>query len=108
LRLRSYAHTLLLLQVICSPSDLPELSAALGARHSVHSATSALIPSGPPLRFRAAPVDGEPAEEVDEDEEASGYVDEEDIERLDRLMENLEEEADCQRIWSNLDGWPAR
>lgn len=75
----------------------------------MHSAASVLIPSGPPLRFRAAPVDGEPAEEADDaEEEASGYVDEEDIERLDRLMEALEEEADCQRIWSNLDGWPAR
>jgi transcriptional/translational regulatory protein YebC/TACO1 len=40
-------------------------------------------------------------------EETAGWIEEEDVEKLDSLLAALEEGADCQRVWSNIDGWPS-
>lgn len=40
-------------------------------------------------------------------EQTAAWLEEEDVERLDNLLAALEEGADCQRVWSNVDGWPA-
>jgi transcriptional/translational regulatory protein YebC/TACO1 len=58
-----------------------------------------MMASGPLLKIRG-----------DEDEssgETAAWLEEEDMEKLDNLVAALEEGADCQRVWSNVNGWPA-
>lgn len=64
----------------------------------MHSAVSAMVSSGPPLRFRSSDPEEAEAEEED-DGQALGYLDEEDVEKLDKLLEFLEEHADATRVW---------
>lgn len=74
--------------------------------YSVLLSEQRLIPSGPVIRISSEP-ESETSEdsEGNDDSQVGGYVNEDFVERLDKLAELLEEAADCQRIWSNLEGW---
>lgn len=89
------------MQVVCAPTELIAVSNALtSAGHTVHSAVSAMLPSGPTLRFRSSDPEEAQAEEEDVEEgEVLGYVNEDDVEKLDKLQDFLEEHADLTRIW---------
>lgn len=58
-----------------------------------------MIASGPLIRVKD--------DEVEAIDEMASYLDQEDVQKLDSLVAALEEGADCHRVWSNVDGWPA-
>lgn len=85
-----------LVQVHCEPSQVQDLAKSLSVDpHGliVVEAEAKLVPSGAPLRVRDEDETGE------EPGEAAGFVLAADIEKLDRLVEALEDGAECQRVW---------
>lgn len=72
------------------------------------------ISSGPLLRITDPDLSAAEAAqqiataETEDGEEIAGWVDVDYVEKLDKMAEALYEKADCQRIFSNLYGWPAR
>ncbi|UZJ57231.1 hypothetical protein CBS101457_006551 [Exobasidium rhododendri] len=90
-------------QVICNPSDLNALGSVLSSpphSHTIIEAEAKMIASGPLLQIR-----GE--DEGTGEEGITAWLEEEELAQLDNLVAALEESADCQRVWSNVDGWPA-
>ncbi|KDN43012.1 YebC-like protein [Tilletiaria anomala UBC 951] len=90
----------LVVDVHCAPADVRGLAEALrGAGHAVLDAEQKLLPNGPLLHVQDANADADAT---------AGWVDGEYVQRLDRMLSLLEDNADCTRVWSNLAGWPAR
>ncbi|PWN91285.1 YebC-like protein [Acaromyces ingoldii] len=83
-------------EVHCEPSQVQDLAKSLSVDpHGliVVEAEAKLVPSGAPLRVR------DQDDPVEEPGEAAGFVMAADIEKLDRLVEALEDGAECQRVW---------
>lgn len=102
-------------QIVCSPTSLHAIAAALDAEphaHTIHQVEAQMIPAGPPLRIQPRRGSGDSDANADAaglgPEETAGWISEDDVERLDKLLVVLEENADCERIWSNIAGWPER
>ncbi len=116
-------------EVRCDPSDVRAVSEALRAQRGfrVTDAEAKLVPVGAvlhiaPPSLSSSSADGEggaDAEAQREEREAyvrakereesfGGWVPEEEVARLDRIVAMLEDLADCTRVWSNLSGWPRR
>lgn len=93
------------LEIRCSPTDIHAISNALTQHgYVLHEAEQRMLPVGAPLRLR----DPEQADgECEIDGDTAGWVDVETLAKLEKLREALEDNADCQRIWSNISGWPA-
>lgn len=74
--------------------------------YSILLSEQRLVPSGPTIRILDSDSDSNSTSgSKEEDLEIGGYVDEIFVEKLDKLAELLEESADAQRIFSNLQGW---
>jgi transcriptional/translational regulatory protein YebC/TACO1 len=95
-------------EVVCDPSDLHRLTSMFSSHplsHEIIESEAKMIPSGPLLRIR-----GDEEEETEKGSEAAttaSWLEEEDMIKLDNLVAALEEGAECHRVWSNVDGWPA-
>ncbi|CEH12706.1 Uncharacterized conserved protein [Ceraceosorus bombacis] len=96
------------IEIDCDPTELYALSQTLAGTDQVLSAETVLLSSGPPIRFRSEEEDAAHSDTTASDEDAAGYLNESDVEKLDKLLAALEDSADAQRVWSNLDGWPSR
>lgn len=103
-------YVLAVLQILCEPTRVNSISSILssadhGGPHLIHEAEQRMLPIDPPLRIRPTESE-EDVQAGDVDGIDGGWIDEEVVERLDKLVELLEETADCQRVWSNIQGWP--
>lgn len=92
-------------EILCGPSELHALASKLGsAPHhcTIIDLEAKMTPTSPPLQIRSQ------AMERDKTDDIVGYVEDEEVERLEKLLDVLEETADCDRVWSNIQGWPGR
>lgn len=95
----SSTDTVVPIEIDCDPAQVYSLSQALAGTDQVLSAETVLLCSGPPIRFRPEESDGTAPDGPEVDEEAAGYLNETDIEKLDKLLAALEESADAQKVW---------
>jgi transcriptional/translational regulatory protein YebC/TACO1 len=103
-----------IIEIRCDPSSLKTIAEAMRSEgHEVLEAEPKLLPNGPVLypsgegseEGGMAPSD---RAELEQEETFGGWVDEEYVKRMDKLLGMLEDNADCTRLWSTLAGWPAR
>lgn len=92
-----------IVEVLCPPSGVQELSQKVtAAGHELLEAETRMMPTGPPLRIRdegAAAAGQEDLTTADGEMAFGGWVSEETVTKLDKLVATLEDSADCQRVW---------
>lgn len=87
-------------EIRCQPTSFDDIVKALQAKgHVLHEAEVKLLPTAPPLRIKYEEEETDGTAEDSTDVATSGWVDTATIEKLDKLRDALEENADCQRIW---------
>jgi len=97
----------LVVEIKCSPSDVHALAGVLSSaphHHVLKDAEQRMEPTGPLLCFEEDQAHMSP----DEAAGVAGWVSESYWERLEKMRDMIESNADCQRIFSNLAGWPSR
>ncbi|KAK0529656.1 hypothetical protein OC834_002865 [Tilletia horrida] len=97
----------LVIEIRCSPSDVHALAGTLSAapnNHILQEAEQRMEPNGSVLCFEEDKAHLSP----DEAANVAGYVDEAYWAKLEKMKEAIESNADCQRIFSTLLGWPTR
>lgn len=102
-----------IVEILSEPGSIQPISQALvAAGYDLLEAEQRMLATGPLLRIKETEEHEDGVSEQQQtfssssEEEEGGFVDEETIRRLDRLVEALEESADCHRVWSNIKAWP--
>ncbi|MCO5565474.1 hypothetical protein L7F22_019147 [Adiantum nelumboides] len=94
-------------EITCNPTDLQSLTAILSSaphQHTILESEAMMVFNDPPVRIRGIHEEEGSAEDV----ASSGWLEEDTLVKMDRLLGMLEENADCSRVWSNIEGWPSR
>lgn len=88
-------------EIRCKPTLFEDIVKALQAKgHVLHEAEVKMLPTAPPLRIKDEEETGDDqSAEYPTDESTSGWVDSATMDKLEKLRDTLEENADCQRIW---------
>ncbi|CAD6896329.1 unnamed protein product [Tilletia controversa] len=101
------ASTKQMFEIKCSPSEVHALAGLLSRaphNHILHEAEQRLEPNGPVLCFEEDKEDMS----LEDAANVAGWVTEAYWDRLERMRDMIESNADCQRIFSTLQGWPPR
>ncbi|PWN32172.1 YebC-like protein [Meira miltonrushii] len=94
-------------EITCEPTNLQSLTATLSSAPYGHT----ILESEPMMIFNDAPVRIRGIHEEEgsaEDAASSGWLQEDTLVKMDKMLGMLEENADCSRVWSNIEGWPSR
>ncbi|CAO1631098.1 unnamed protein product [Parajaminaea phylloscopi] len=101
-------------EILCDPSAVQKISQILITKgYDLLESEQRMLPSSAPLRIKeetstegsADTNPGETAQSQGESEQGA-WVSEDHIRKLDKLIEALEESADCHKVWSNVKNWP--
>ncbi|KAE8259130.1 hypothetical protein A4X13_0g1215 [Tilletia indica] len=94
-------------EIKCAPSEVHALAGLLSREphnHILQEAEQRMEPNGPVLCFEEEQADMSPEDAAN----VAGWVSEGYWDRLERMRDMIETNADCQRIFSTLQGWPPR
>lgn len=86
-------------EVICDPSELVGISNVLGSTpysHSIIESQVMMLPEAPPMLVKGVHI---PDEQEVSTLGAAGWLSEGDVNKLDKMVDMLYENADCTRIW---------
>lgn len=95
------------IEITCNPADLNRLTSILSSaphEHTILESEAMMIYNDPPVRIRGIHEGERSADDVT----SSGWLEEDTLVKMDKLLGMLEENADCSRVWSNIEGWPTR
>ncbi|KAK0544690.1 hypothetical protein OC846_005963 [Tilletia horrida] len=105
------AEPSLIFEIKCAPSDVHALAGVLSSaphNHVLQEAEQRMEPNGPVLCLEEEAGEDGQAPARDESGDVAGYVSEAYWDKLEKMREMIESNADCQRIFSTLRGWPER